>query len=83
MATETINCAVDRIEEGTAVLIPDDGSAPFEISAGSLTGLTEGAAYTAVFEDGRLISLQPKQCGTKNAARLKNLFDKSNDISKR
>lgn len=81
--TVEINCAVDRIENATAVIIPDGGGTPFEISALSFSGLIEGQTYTAVFEDGVLTAMHRRESGTGNAARLKNLFDKSKDINSR
>lgn len=80
--TVKTNCAVDRIEGDTAVIIPD-GGAPFEISALSFPELIEGQAYTAVFEDGVIRAMHRRESGTDNAARLKNLFDKSKDINSR
>ena len=81
--TVKLSCAVDRIENGTAVIIPDGGGSPFEISALSFPGLIEGQAYTAVFEDGVIRAMHRRESGTDNAARLKNMFDKSKDINSR
>lgn len=73
-------CIVDRIENGIAVLVPDDGSPVREERVEKYPFLASGEA--AVYEDGKL---RPAEKGERedrresNAQRLEKLFRKNKE----
>lgn len=77
MTERRIDCVVDRIEDGIAVLIPDDGSEIFEVSEGKFK-LSENMCCTAVFREDKLVEILPRSMTTGNKDRLHMLFNKKN-----
>lgn len=76
MTEKRVDCVVDRVEDGIAVLIPDDGSEIFEIS-GDRFRLSENMSCTAVFRNGKLTEILPRSAATENKDRLNKLFNKN------
>lgn len=76
MAEKRIDCVVDRVEDGVAVIIPDDGSEIFEASEDKFK-LSENMSCTAVFTDGELTDIVPRENKTNNKDRLNRLFNKN------
>ncbi|MBQ4066363.1 MAG: hypothetical protein IJD22_01840 [Clostridia bacterium] len=65
---------IDRIEDGIATVIPDDGSAPFE--AALPEGFLEGQAVV-ITEVGIRAAADGERPPKNNKDRLRNLFNKS------
>ncbi len=77
---ETVKLFCDRIEEGIAVLLSDDGTV-YELPAKALpdSEKAEGAHYLCTVSDGKVISWEKAEETTKgeNKKRLSALFGKS------
>ena len=72
---EKKTAVIDRIEEGIAVIIPDDGGEIFTCPAKE--GFAEGAAVV-IEEDGTVRTALPDETKKKNTKeKLKNLFNKN------
>ncbi len=84
---KTIICVVDRVEEGIAVCIPDDGSEQIAFPASSFGTVREddALALTVTVQDGEqtVIHVRPATDAEhidrkqENALRLRRLFDKN------
>lgn len=84
---ETIICVVDRVEEGIAVCLPDDGGKKITFPAAAFGKIREGdaLALTVAERNGRqtVIRLRPAtdtehiDQKEQNAQRLRRLFDKN------
>ena len=71
---EKYTAVIDRIEEGIATLIPDDGSAPFNLALSK--EFKEG--QTVVICEGGVRSAEEWESPKRdNKQRLKNLFNKT------
>ncbi|MBE6586998.1 MAG: hypothetical protein E7647_01125 [Ruminococcaceae bacterium] len=71
---EKKTAVIDRIEEGIATLIPDDGSAPFETTLPE--GFFEGQTVV-ITDDGIRGAEEWEKPQRNNKDRLRNLFNKS------
>lgn len=77
MEEKSIDCVVDRIEGGVAVLVPDDGSQVLEADVSVFPFLRENMGCTATFRDGKLAEIRERSVTTDNRSRLQSLFNKN------